>query len=123
MKDLNQTVVKKQSTGYPKDAFAESLSSNTEQATDEYIFPLYKDKFSSLKRETYYDRPLYKVLNGFKALTAGDDAVASAVGFGVGEGILAFTANSQEAEETYFKYNPVIEPLSGDILGYIYFLF
>ena len=113
LKDLNQTVVKKQSTGYPKDAFAESLSSNTEQATDEYIFPLYKDKFSSLKRETYYDRPLYKVLNGFKALTAGDDAVASAVGFGVGEGILAFTANSQVGTTNALQEKAQMEPYKG----------
>ena len=111
--DLNQTVVKKQSTGYPKDAFAESLSSNAEQATDEYIFPLYKDKYSSLKREAYYDRPLYTVLNGFKALTAGDDTVASAVGFGVGEGILAMTGTLQAGTTNSLQEEAQMKPYKG----------
>jgi hypothetical protein len=53
------------------------------------------------------------VLNGFKALTAGDDAVASAVGFGVGEGILAFTANSQVGTTNALQEKAQMEPYKG----------
>jgi len=52
---LNQSVIQKQSTGFPKDAFAKNTSSNAEFANDEYFFPLFKDKFSNLARETYFD--------------------------------------------------------------------
>ena len=93
--DLNHTVIKKKSTGYPGDAFPEHTSSNAELANDEYIFPLYKDKFDKQIRESLYDHPLQKVLNTLKALTEGTDAVASVVGFGVGEGICNLLSNSQ----------------------------
>ena len=95
--DLNHTVIKKKSTGYPGDAFPEHTSSNAELANDEYIFPLYKDKFDKQIRESLYDHPLQKVLNTLKALTEGTDAVASVVGFGVGEGICNLLSNSQAA--------------------------
>ena len=95
LKDLNQTVIDKLSTGFPADAFPAQTSSNAELANDEYIFPLYKDKFSKLFREAYYDRPAFKALNSIKALTTGTDIVASLVGLGVGEGILAMTGKSQ----------------------------
>lgn len=95
LKDLNQTVINKLSTGYPEDAFPANTSSNAELANDEYIFPLYKDKFSKLKRENYYDRPAFKALNSIKALTTGTDIVASIVGLGVAEGLLVMTGNSQ----------------------------
>jgi hypothetical protein len=44
--ELNISVVDKGSDGYPKDAFPENTSSNSELATDEYLFPLMKDRFS-----------------------------------------------------------------------------
>ena len=95
LKDLNQTVINKLSTGYPEDAFPANTSSNAELANDEYIFPLYKDKFSKLKRENYYDRPAFKALNSIKALTTGTDMVASIVGLGIAEGLLVMSGNSQ----------------------------
>ena len=95
LKDLNQTVIDKLSTGYPEDAFPANTSSNAELANDEYIFPLYKDKFSKLKRENYYDRPAFKALNSIKALTTGTDMVASIVGLGIAEGLLVMSGNSQ----------------------------
>ena len=52
---LNQSVIDCQDSGYPEEAFPEQTSSNAELATDEYIFPLYKDKFTDIKREMYYD--------------------------------------------------------------------
>ena len=53
--DLNQSVINKQETGFPKDAFASQTSSNAELVSDEYFFPLFKDKFSDKARETYFD--------------------------------------------------------------------
>ena len=52
---LNHTAIEKEDTGFPKDAFADNISSNAELAYDEYIFPLFKDKFSHQHREMYYD--------------------------------------------------------------------
>ena len=52
---LNQSVVDIDDSDFPMDAFPENTSSNAELATDEYIFPLYKDKFTDIKREMYYD--------------------------------------------------------------------
>lgn len=54
IKDLNQTVIKNGSTGFPNEAFPAQLSANSELATDEYIFPLFKDKFSKTAREMFY---------------------------------------------------------------------
>jgi hypothetical protein len=109
--DLNHTVIKKKSTGYPGDAFPEHTSSNAELANDEYIFPLYKDKFDKQIRESLYDHPLQKVLNALKALTEGTDFIASAVGFGVGEtfcnifsGTQATTVNTQQEQAHLLPY-------------------
>ena len=52
---LNQSVISKQSTGFPEDIFPDNTSSNAELANDEYFFPLVKDKFSNFVRETYSD--------------------------------------------------------------------
>lgn len=113
LEDLNQTVIKKQSTGFPKDAFSEKLSSNAELANDEYIFPLYKDKFSNLKREAYYDNLLYKSLNAVKSLTTGDDVVSSAVGFGVGEGMLTVTGYMQANTTNSLQEEAHLKPYKG----------
>ena len=95
LEDLNQTVIGKLSTGYPADAFPANTSSNAELANDEYIFPLYKDKFTKLNREAYYDRIPFKALNAIKTFTLGNDFVGSIVGLGVAEGILYMTSKSQ----------------------------
>ena len=95
LKDLNQTVIDKLSTGYPADAFPAHTSSNAELANDEYIFPLFKSKFTKLDRENYYDRPAFKALNSIKALTTGTDIISSIIVLGVSEGLLAMSGNSQ----------------------------
>ena len=53
VKHLNHTPVKKAGSGFPDDAFPENgeLHYNAEAVNDEYIFPLVKDKFTSLHRE------------------------------------------------------------------------
>ena len=110
LKDLNQTVIDKLSTGYPEDAFPANTSSNAELANDEYIFPLYKDKFSKLKRENYYDRPAFKALNSIKALTTGTDMVASIVGLGIAEGLLVMSGNSQTTSTNQQKGDHHLKP-------------
>ena len=54
IKDLNQTVIGKSLTGFPLEVFPAQLSANSELATDEYFFPLFKDKFSNTTREMFY---------------------------------------------------------------------
>ncbi len=53
--ELNYSRIDKKSTGFPKGVFPQYLSSNSEIAADDYIFPLFKDKFSNQKREIYAD--------------------------------------------------------------------
>ena len=54
-KHFNYTSIDKKGDGYPKGVFPESTSYNSELATDEYIFPLYKDKATDLERELMLD--------------------------------------------------------------------
>lgn len=53
--ELNYSRIDKKSTGFPRGVFPYYLSSNSEIAADDYIFPLFKDKFSNQKREIYAD--------------------------------------------------------------------
>lgn len=53
--ELNYSRIDKKSTGFPRGIFPYYLSSNSEIAADDYIFPLFKDKFSNQKREIYAD--------------------------------------------------------------------
>ena len=55
IQELNQTVIKKSSTGFPIEVFPAKPSTNSEVATDEYIFPLFSDKFSRTTREMFYE--------------------------------------------------------------------
>ena len=48
---LNSDPIDKDSAGYPTDSFPKKVAQNAELANDEYIFPLEKDKFTSLNRE------------------------------------------------------------------------
>ena len=73
--NLNHTVIKKESTGFPDDVFPQNTVSNVEHVTDEYIFPLFKDKFSDLKREMYYsgdagDIAMFQTTKGVRTLLA-----------------------------------------------------
>jgi hypothetical protein len=53
---LNQTFIKKEKN-YPDDAFPKTnqFVYNTEAVNDEYLFPLYKDKFDNYDREMNFD--------------------------------------------------------------------
>lgn len=55
-KNLNQTFIKKDH-GFPSDAFPKTnqFVYNTEVVNDEYLFPLYKDKFTNYEREMNFD--------------------------------------------------------------------
>ena len=58
VKDLNFEPIEKNKTGFPEEAFPEDESHpytyNQEEATDEYIFPLTKDKWTTMKYEMGY---------------------------------------------------------------------
>ena len=110
LKDLNQTAISKLSTGYPADAFPANMSSNAELANDEYIFPLYKDKFTKLMREAYYDSAPTKSLNAIKAFTTGNSFITSLVGLGVSEGILYMTGKSQVSNTNLEKGDKHLKP-------------
>ena len=45
--EFNDSPVKKDSTGYPHDTFGTDYTYNSELAHDDYIFPMFKDGFSS----------------------------------------------------------------------------
>ena len=55
--DFNFTAIAKESTHYPSEAFPSEPAYNCEISTQEYIFPLFKGKWSSVGRELYYDGP------------------------------------------------------------------
>ena len=108
--DLNHSVIKKLDNGFPKDAFPGQLSRNAELSNDEYNFLLINDKFSSLKREALYDKPIYKTMNGLKALMTGEKLVGSVIGLGVQEGLLAMGSNSQAGNTNKAMQKNNIDP-------------
>ena len=77
VKDLNFEPIEKNKTGFPEEAFPEDKSHpytyNQEEATDEYIYPLAKDKWTTLKYEmgfgTAEDWDLFKGALGKVALS------------------------------------------------------
>ena len=110
--ELNHTVVEKLDNGFPEDAFPDHLSRNAEVSNDEYNFLLIKDKFSSLKREALYDKPINKVMNSLKAIMTGEELVGSVIGLGVQEGLLAMGSNSQAGNTNKAMQKNNIEPYS-----------
>lgn len=129
---LNQSVIERESTGFPFDAFPEYISSNSELATDEYIFPLYKDKFSNQEREMYYDGDGHHVAMAhiipiFRTLLANDTAgvsglISSLIKHAiVSEGIMNVkallqvgTANDEGFEKYLKDYEKKTEQHEGD---------
>lgn len=93
--ELNYSVVKKNAAGFPNEAFPAQMTYNSEVATDEYLFPLYKDKFTSVDREWMKDMPPMKVLNNLKTVTTGEDLGSSIAQAGVNEGTLAILSAIQ----------------------------
>ena len=92
---LNYSVVKKNAAGFPNEVFPAQMTYNSEVATDEYLFPLYKDKFTSVDREWMKDMPPVKVLNSLKTVTTGEDLGSSIAQAGVNEGTLAILSAIQ----------------------------
>ena len=132
LKGMNWSPIGKDSSGYPKKAFAEHPSYNSEVSTDEYIFPLYKDKATTLAREMMYDDPKHSTI--LKALTIVKNMASSnkkdfkkmmidsaIVKFGPTESIKTFFSNleadkvNEKLEKNFFnplkKYN---EQCDGD---------
>jgi hypothetical protein len=52
---LNMAAIPREKTGFPEDVFPMYASSNAELAQDDYIFPLYRGKFTDRRRELNYD--------------------------------------------------------------------
>ena len=127
--DLNHTAIDKDSTGFPTDAFAEHTVSNAELATDEYFFPLFKDKFTNFAREIYANGtlaenlmsrafPLIKtVVGGSTAGWAGVGASAATEIF-VTEGLLHFTAGMQVDTVNLENKSKFMEPYKGKVEQY-----
>lgn len=53
--DTNYNPVGKNSAGFPRDLFPKEEMYHSELSSDEYFFPLYADKFTSLSREMGYE--------------------------------------------------------------------
>ena len=119
---LNQTVINAMSTGFPLEVFPQQISSNSEMATDEYIFPLYKDKFSSVPREMFYygegnDIAMFQAMKAGKTLfnntidSYGGIAASLAVATIVDHGVQSFLSFNQARNVNKEKNNVFIEPL------------
>ena len=121
--ELNQAVIAKdEKTGYPEDAFPGQISSNAELAHDDYIFPLFKEKFTNIKREMYYDGSasevaMSKLIPFSKTML--ENEKDGAKGFGtsvakaliVGEGILLAKAALQVSSVDEEKGKKYLTPL------------
>lgn len=118
---LNQSVIDRQETHYPVDAFPANLSGNSEIASDDYFFPLFKDKFTDLARELYYDGnandiamshavPFFKtILENEKSYKEGIPA-SLAKALIVGEGVTAAKALLQVNSVNPAKWKTYGEP-------------
>ncbi len=89
---LNYSVVKKNAAGYPNEVFPSQMTYNSEVATDEYLFPLYKDKFTDIQREMLADDGLSIFMNNLKTVSTGESIGSSVSTALVKEGALATTA-------------------------------
>lgn len=112
MKHLNFTAIKTGAEGFPKDTFTDGLKYNSEVAPDEYIFPLYKDKFSGWLYQKYWDsydgflaKPI-PLVRDFISFTVGGvgQAIAPAlkqiiVDEGILSGLAKMTSDSKNVED------------------------
>lgn len=121
---LNQTVIKKNDAGYPIEAFPEQMSSNSEVATDEYIFPLFKDMFSTWKREMYYygdgnDIAMFQAFKAGKTIfgntldTYGGIVASLAIATIVDHGIQMYLSNNQANSFNKDKNEAFIDSMNG----------
>ena len=122
IKDLNQTVIKKGSTGFPDEVFPAKLSANSELATDEYIFPLFKDKFSKTAREMFYygdgaDIAMFQAFKAGKTIFSNTlDAVGGVLGSLakatiVDHGVQAALSGMQQSTVNKEKEKLYLDPL------------
>lgn len=124
IKDLNQTVIKNGSAGFPNEAFPAQLSANSELATDEYIFPLFKDKFSSTTREMFYygdgnDIAMFQAMKAGKTVFANTlDTIAGSLASLakatlVDHGVQAALSGMQQSAVNKEKETRYIKPYEG----------
>lgn len=124
IKDLNQTVIKNGSAGFPNEAFPAQLSANSELATDEYIFPLYMDKFSKTTREMFYygdgnDIAMFQAMKAGKTIFSNTlDTVAGVLGSLakatlVDHGVQAALSGMQQSTVNKEKEKRYIKPYEG----------
>ena len=121
-KHMNWTPIDK-SDSYPKDAFPENTSYNSEVATDEYIFPLYKDKATDLAREMMYDgghrAAIFKVMKVMKTMASstksgGKTAIDTVVKSGVPEAIQSIFVNLKANKINKKLNSTFINPMKGN---------
>ena len=121
-KHMNWTPIDK-SDSYPKDAFPENTSYNSEMATDEYIFPLYKDKATDLAREMMYDgghrAAIFKVMKVMKTMASstksgGKTAIDTVIKAGVPEAIQSFFVNLKANKINKKLNSTFINPMKGN---------
>ena len=121
---LNQTVIKKNDAGYPIEAFPEQMSSNSEVATDEYIFPLFKDMFSSVPREMFYygdgnDIAMFQAFKAGKTIfgntldSYGGIVASLAIATIVDHGIQMYLSNNQANSFNKDKNEAFIDSMNG----------
>jgi hypothetical protein len=120
LKHMNYTAIDKDDS-YPKNVFPENTSYNSEIATDEYIYPLYKGKATDLEREMMYDggwnAGILKTVNVIKNAAASTKEKAklfvdaAVVKYGVVESVkTALTAIEEHAVNEKLKktfFNPM----------------
>ena len=121
--ELNISAIAREDTGFPSDVFPQYISSNAELAQDDYIFPLYKDKFTNKNREQNYDGnasqiALARVMPFTKTMLANEASGTEIVGtlasaIIVGEGVSAGLAFKQSLTVNGEKGKQYMEPLKG----------
>ena len=111
---------------YPLEAFPDNIVANSEIATDEYIFPLFKDHFSSIAREMFYygdgnDIAMFQAMKAGKALFANQiDAVGGllastlGVGMAVDHGVQSFLSKNQRNAVNTTKNGVFITPFKNN---------
>ncbi len=87
---INTGVIRKDGSGFPKDAFTDDgLKYNSELAQDEYIYPLYRLRWTNLRHETGFDKitdiPIAAAFSLLKTelLNTKTNYIANAIDFGV----------------------------------------
>ena len=122
-KHYNYSAIEKDGS-FPKEIFPANTSYNSELATDEYIYPLYKDKATDLQREMMYDGTLnasifktMKIIKQAAASTKDKAKViidAAVIKSGVVEAVLTgFTAIEESAVNRKLKKN-FFDPMKGN---------